>query len=998
MIRIVFFSIFILAASFLCGAQETFPVNGIHNKQHLIYAFTNAKVYVDYKTIIDNSTLLIQDGKVISVGGSSIPKGGVVYDLKGKYIYPSIIDLSSSYGMPKVTKSKGGREPQLEKKIPSGFGWNQAIKPETVAAEQFKVNKDTAKKLRKQGFGTVLTSTKDGIARGTSVLVTLGNGKENLEIIKSNAAATYSFSKGSSKQNYPTSLMGSIALLRQTYLDAEWYGQATDRTEENLSLEAWKNIQSLPQIFEVSDKLNILRADKIGDEFGVQFIMRTSGDGYQRIEQVKATGAQCIVPVKFPKAYEVADPFEADNITLSQMKHWELAPTNLAAYASNGIEFAVTADGLKSKGDFWKAIRKTVENGLSETTALKALTYTPAAMLKVSDELGSLRQGRYANFLITSGNLFNEKTTIFENWIQGHRYIIADYNKPDLRGDYDLRVGEIDYKIKVTGKSSAPKAELIISDTVKIKINISLVELSVSLSFAESKSKSAGIIRLNGTVEGSIWKGSGKLSSGELIKWSAKKSVDYVAKEKKKESIAVDVGKVYYPNVAYGWEAAPKVESVLFKNATVWTNEKEGNLEGTDVIISNGKITAIGKGLKEPSGGRSIDATGLHLTSGIIDEHSHTTISGGGNEAGQAISAEVSIGDIINSETINIYRQLAGGVTSAQILHGSANPIGGQSGLIKFRWGLPPEQLKIKDADGYIKFALGENVKQSNWGDKNTVRYPQTRMGVEQLYYDAFIRAKEYGANWKKYNGLSKKAKAAAGAPRRDLEFEILLEILNHKRYVTCHSYEQGEINMLMHVADSMGFRINTFTHILEGYKLADKLKAHGAGASSFSDWWAYKFEVNDAIPYNGAILHEMGVVTAYNSDDSEMARRLNQEAAKAVKYGGVSQIEAWKFVTLNPAILLHLDKQMGSIKVGKDADVVLWTDNPLSVYAKVKKTYVDGICYYDDAQDRHMREEIRKERARLIQKMLKAKKAGSPTQQAKPEKPKEFKCSVDEL
>jgi imidazolonepropionase-like amidohydrolase len=264
---------------------------------------------------------------------------------------------------------------------------------------------------------------------------------------------------------------------------------------------------------------------------------------------------------------------------------------------------------------------------------------------------------------------------------------------------------------------------------------------------------------------------------------------------------------------------------------------------------------------------------------------------------------------------------------------------------------------------------------------------------VEQIYYDAFIRAREYEAAWKKYNGLSKKGKASTDAPRRDLELEILLEILNKKRFITCHSYQQGEINMLMHVADSMGFRINTFTHILEGYKVADKMKAHGVGASTFSDWWAYKFEVNDAIPYNGAILDEVGVVTAYNSDDSEMARRLNQEAAKAVKYGGVSQENAWKFVTLNPAKLLHLDDRMGSIKVGKDADVVLWTDNPLSVYAKVKQTYVDGVCYYDEAEDKLMRERIKTERARLIQKMIKAKKGGSDTQKPKPGKPKEFKC-----
>ncbi|MBL4754814.1 MAG: amidohydrolase family protein [Flavobacteriales bacterium] len=997
MIRIVvFFFLFFLASNFSRG-QETFPVNGMHSKDHLVYAFTNAKVYVDYKTIVDQATILVQDGKVLAVGANTaVPKGAIVYDLKGKYIYPSVIDLSSKYGMPKAVKTKSKPGPQMEKKEASGFGWNQAIRPEVSAAEDFKVNAEEAKKLRKQGFGTVLTSELDGIARGSSVLVTLGAGKENEQIIIGKAAANYSFSKGSSKQGYPSSLMGSIALLRQTYLDAEWYQQSKNRTEENLSLDAWRGLQALPQIFEAKDKLNVLRADKIGDEFNKQYIIKTGGDGYQRMAELKATGAQFIVPVTFPKAYDVSDPYDADNVSLAQMKHWELAPTNLATYETNGIEFAITSDGLKEKTEFWKAVRKSIANGLSETAALKALTYTPAKMVKAGDKVGSLKKGMYANFLITSGNLFDKTTTIYENWIQGKQFVLEDYNKLDVRGDFDLKLGQKSYKIKIKGKVAKPSGELVISDSVTTKIKISVLGSVVTLTFQEKKDKDAGVIRLNGNISARGWKGKGQLANGDWVSWSTTKTGEFVSPEKKKKPEAISVGKVYYPFMAYGWTEAPKLENVLFKNAQVWTNEAEGNLEGTDVVITNGKITAIGKGLQQPAGGKTIDASGMHLTAGIIDEHSHATISGGGNEGAQAISAEVSIGDVINSETVHIYRQLAGGVTSAQILHGSANPIGGQSGLVKFRWGLSPEQLKIAGADPFIKFALGENVKQSNWGDRNTVRYPQTRMGVEQLYFDAFIRAKEYGAAWKAYNSLSKKAKASASPPRRDLESEVLLQIVESKRFITCHSYVQGEINMLMHVADSMGFRINTFTHILEGYKVADKMKAHGVGASTFSDWWAYKFEVNDAIPYNGAILDKMGVVTAYNSDDAEMARRLNQEAAKAVKYGGVSQVDAWKFVTLNPAKLLHLDDKMGSIKVGKDADIVLWTDNPLSVYAKVKQTYVDGVCYYDEAKDKAMREEIRKERARLIQKMIKAKKNGSPTQKPKMDKPKEFKCSAD--
>ena len=303
--------------------------------------------------------------------------------------------------------------------------------------------------------------------------------------------------------------------------------------------------------------------------------------------------------------------------------------------------------------------------------------------------------------------------------------------------------------------------------------------------------------------------------------------------------------------------------------------------------------------------------------------------------------------------------------------------------------------MKVKNAPGFIKFALGENVKQSNWGSYNTIRFPQTRMGVEQVFYDAFINAQEYEKKWAVYNELPKKKKQEASAPRRDLQTEAILEILNAQRFVTCHSYVQSEINMLMHVADSMKFRLNTFTHILEGYKVADKMKAHGAGGSTFSDWWAYKFEVNDAIPHNASLLNQMGIVTAINSDDAEMGRRLNQEAAKGIKYGGMTEEEALKMVTLNPAILLHVDERMGSIKVGKDADLVIWSDNPLSIYAKAEQTIIDGIVYYDWERDLKMRKEIQQERLRIITKMIEEKNGGAETQKAFKKKSQVHVCGT---
>ena len=491
------------------------------------------------------------------------------------------------------------------------------------------------------------------------------------------------------------------------------------------------------------------------------------------------------------------------------------------------------------------------------------------------------------------------------------------------------------------------------------------------------------------TFQDNSLNGKATFPEGNSVSFFAKKQEkadengDAKDKKKDKEDQAETVLPVTYPNVAYGFKELPKPETLLFKNATVWTNEAEGILENTDVLIKNGKIAKIGSGISDPSA-TTIDATGKHLTAGIIDEHSHIAAASI-NEGGQNSSAEVSIEDVIDDTDISLYRDLAGGVTSVQILHGSANPIGGRSAIIKLKWGESADNLIYKNTPKFIKFALGENVKQSNWGSGN--RYPQSRMGVEQLYMDYFTRAKEYDA-------LKKSGKPY----RKDIELDVLAEILNKERFISCHSYVQSEINMLMKVADKFNFKINTFTHILEGYKVADKMKEHGVGASTFSDWWAYKFEVNDAIPYNAAIMNNVGVVTAINSDDGEMSRRLNQEAAKAIKYGGVSEEEAWKMVTLNPAKLLHLDDRVGSVKVGKDADVVLWNGNPLSVYSKAEKTIIEGVTYFDIKRDEMIQSQIKEEKSELINMMMQEKNKGLKTQPIKKKENELLHCdSMDE-
>lgn len=967
-------------------AQETFPVNGVQDKKPIVYAFTNATIVMDPENTLQNGTLIVKGKYIESIGNAiTIPQGAVVVDLKGKYIYPGLIDGFTTYGMPDAPKGKPADEPQFTSNKKGAFNWNEAVKPEIAGKNLFLANDKKAEDWRKLGFGSVLTLQRDGIVRGTSVMVNLANARENEVFVNSRTTANLSFNKGSSPQDFPSSQMGCIALIRQTYLDGQWYKNNRTKVDENISLDAFNEQRSLPTIFEVEDVLEVMRADAIGDEFGQQYIIKGAGDEYQRVADIKKTGATLIIPINFPKAFDVEDPDNAMNVTLTEMKHWELAPSNPAALEKAGIPFMITAGG-KDQGDFWKNMRLAIDYGLSEKQALRALTVTPAQTFKVADKVGMLRKGYFANFIISSEKLFSKKTEILENWVQGQKYSYGDINQKDVRGTYDLTIGGFTTQLKVTGEAKSPEATVIYPDTAKkAKVTLSLRNDLATLYF-ESKDKTLkGDIRLSGYLNGTTLEGTGELPDGKKVSWKAIYKEAYKAAKEKTDSnkYSLKTGKVTYPFTGYGFNELPKQERYLIKNTTVWTNEAQGKLENTDVLIDGGRIAAIGKKLAAGDV-KTIDGTNKHLTAGIIDEHSHIAISKGVNDI-QTVSSEVRIGDVLNSEDINIYRQLAGGVTTSHLLHGSANPIGGQTALIKLRWGQAPQELKYKGADGFIKFALGENVKQSNWGDRNVTRFPQTRMGVEQVYLDAFGRAKEYQKAL--YNNPT--------GTRRDLELDALVEILNDKRFITCHSYVQSEINMLLHVADSMKFNVNTFTHILEGYKVADKMKAHNVNASTFADWWAYKFEVIDAIPYNAALMAQQGLNVGINSDDAEMARRLNQEAAKTVKYGEVSEEDALKMVTLNPAKMMHIDNKVGSIKVGKDADVVLWNEHPLSVYAKPEKTFVDGIPYYDAERDVQLREEIKTERARLIQKMMEAKLRGEKTQKPGLSVAKQYTCDT---
>lgn len=1001
-------------------AQSTFPVNGPHDDRALTRFFVNATVHVDPTTVLPSATLVVRDGKVAAVAvGLEPAPGALVTDLSGKHIYPAFVDLYTSYGLPPVQKKARPDRPQYEREANTAAAWNDALKPEYHAVTDFQPGDKGAAERRKAGFAAVLTHRPDGIARGTGALVALGSGKANKQVLRSQAAAFYSFKKGSSTQKYPNSLMGAIALLRQTAYDARWYANTGVQTERNIGLEAWRSNQSLPQVFGVTEKNDLPRVHRIGEEFETSYIIKMNGDAYQRIDEVVRCNFPLIVPLNFPKAYDVTDPYEARLVSLQELKHWESAPSNPARLSAREVPFCLTMEGIDEASLFLKNLRKAVRYGLDTATAIAALTINPATFIGAENALGTLAEGKWANFIVLSGDLFSAESDVLETWIMGERYRHIDHTAADVRGEYNLNIDNHFYTLHITGdKAQTPKAQIwniTDGDTARIKAKFKVQEKLVSLSFNPKDEHYDQVIRLSGNIhkESRIWEGQAQLSSGAWLPWTAirqrQRKMETKSSSPKAPMMDADAGVVRVPNRAYGYDSIPPEETLWFTGATVWTSGDAGVIEKGEVLVHAGKVLAVGKRLdlaallpRGHEGVREVNCTGKHLTPGIIDEHAHIAISRGVNEATQASSAEVRIGDVVNPDDINIFRQLSGGVTTIQQLHGSANPIGGQSSIIKLRWGQPASGLAFEDAPGFIKFALGENVKQSNWGDRETIRYPQTRMGVEQVFYDHFLRARAYDEAWSEqreddekpfWKRLIDKKQKTEPVLRVDLELEALAEVLNGERFITCHSYVQSEINMLMHVADSLGFTVNTFTHILEGYKVADKMAKHGAAGSTFSDWWAYKYEVNDAIPYNAALMHQQGVLVAMNSDDAEMARRLNQEAAKAVKYGGVREEEALKMVTINPAKMLHIDHRVGSIVPGKDADLVVWSDHPLSVYSMAEETYIDGRLYFDRDQLETLRERDRTERARILSKMMESEEKGHGKVTQKNPNDKEYHC-----
>jgi imidazolonepropionase-like amidohydrolase len=949
-----------------------------------VHALVGGKVFVKPGETLDPGTILIRDGLIQAVGKDvAVPPDARVWDMKGLTIYAGFIEPYLALGATNPPVSTSDTEPLSGTTFASGgsgvkfYGAPGAktdmgnagpgsavakVVPEFRAIEKYSPDEKVLAPLRELGFTAAVIVPGRGIVRGVSALVSLADENPNRVVVRPELFQNIAFdTRGGEENAYPGSVMGVIAAVRQSFFDARHYtleqadyarrpqGRKPPQFDPALAALGPAADRKMRVMFEPGSALMDDRAAQVSRELGLDFSIVSSGQEWRRPDLVKATGATFIVPLNFPTLPDFPNDEDWDQVSLDQLRAWDWASENPALLRQQGLEIALTTYSLTDKKKFRPNLQLALDRGLSETNALAALTTVPAKLCGVESQLGTIEPGKLAHLTVVDGaGYFDPRAKVREVWIDGRIYRVPS-DEP--------KAG------KASEKTTPPTSEP--GTTTRPK---------------EEPERSAKPPELV-TQE----------RSGTTNQTEVKVAEEKKPEDKTKDQVR-EVRKVRAARSPMeGRGPITNPPAVFIQNATIWTCGPQGTLENASLLVRDGKVVAVNPpGLAGDTRFLNIDGRGLHITPGIVDCHSHSFVVGGVNEMTLPSTAMVRISDVINSETDNVYQQLAGGVTAANVLHGSANPIGGQNCVIKLRLGASPEAMVFTNAPLGIKFALGENVKQSNWGDRNTTRFPQTRMGVRTFVQNRFMAAQEYLKEWDEYrkatnalkagqaSSLSWSGKMPALPPARDLELEAIGEILQGKRLIHCHGYRQDEMLMLMRLMESFDVKIATFQHVLEGYKIADEMARHGAGGSCFSDWWAYKFEVYDAIPYDGSLMRDRGVVVSFNSDSSDLARRLYLEAAKAVKYGGTPEIEALKFVTLNPAKQLRIDKYVGSLEAGKDADFVLWSKSPLDSSTVCLQTWIDGKKYFDRSQDDERTARLKKEREDLLAKAKKITKAAS--------------------
>ncbi len=882
------------------------------------YAVRGARVVVEPGTVLDTATVVVRDGLIVAVGPDvAVPPDAAVIDGAGLTVYPGFVDAGSPRGFdPTVRRSAAGPpvvdDIAADALVATKPDHRRGLTPEFAVATALKPDDEAVAPWRKVGFTVALAAPDGGFLSGTSALVSLSGAAPRETVLKA-AVAQHAAIRTLIGAEYPRALMGSVAHCRQVFLDAGWArrqaeafekkGRAGRRPVADPSLESlWPCLDGmLPVAFEANTRDQIHRALDMAAEFKLKPVIVGGKDAWKAVDRLKADGVPVVLRLDFAQPGEREGELAVRVREDLERKRQESVGTAAALHKA-GVKFAFSTAGLagdKGPETFRAAVRKVIAAGLPADAALAALTTGAAELLGVGPQLGKVAVNRPAHLLVTDGDWQAEMTK--------YKWAFADGVRFDLTLD------------------PAPAARVV-----------------------ETADAPAGRPGRKGPRESGVAPQAAKIDASPTEPNAERKGPNRPA-----PVVAGDAIRALVPMLDAVERATTETEAdrkprlktggdVLIRGATVVT--VSGPVRpSTDVLVRGGKITQLGEGLTAPDGVAVVEAAGLFLMPGIIDTHSHFAVTGGVNEFSLSVVPEVRVRDVIDSEDEQIYRAAAGGVTTARLLHGSANVVGGQDAVIKMKVGKPATEMLVTTGPRGVKFALGENVKRTDG------RFPNSRLGVEAVLVRAFSEAREYRKKWDEYE----KRKASADAPpepRRDLRLEALADVLAGDIKVHSHCYRGDEILMLLRVADQFGVKVKSLQHVLEGYKVAPEIAAHGASVSLFSDWWAYKLEAYDAIPYAAKLLHDAGTTVCLKSDDNELMRHLYQEAAKLVKYGGMDPAEALKTITLNPAKQLGLESRLGSIEMGKDADLALFTGHPLNAYSRCELTLVEGEVVFQRA------------------------------------------------
>ena len=926
-----------LAAFGLLAAMPV--VSGPPPEPPPFYAIENVRVEVGDGTVLERATVVMENGTITAVAeDAAIPAHAWVIDGEGLSVYPGLIDAMGS--LPQPRRPPGGpgagaagpsgqrRRSEPDRALPRGPEDRPLTTPWKRAADDLALDAEAVETWRKAGFASIAARPGDGLFPGRLSLVRLGVPGRDPEhqVVAPELAQVASLSSGGGFGSYPGSLMGRVAYFRQLLLDAAHYAAAVAAYEADPA--GWRRPdfdRTLAPLAAVasgeerillpgSSAVEIDRALRLAEEFGLDFTLYGGQEGYRRAAELADAGVAVLVDVDWPEPLPERDRDPDADRPLREILHERLAPTTPAELADAGVPFAFSSGGADGAADFLAGVRRAIEGGLEPARALAALTRDAAAVHGLDDRIGTVAAGMAADLVLADGYAWEESVRVQAVFVDGVRYAVSDRGEAEDDGE-DGENGDS----SETGGERAQEAELAGEPD-------------------EARPRARG--RRGPGGPGGRRGGSTELPAPMRLAEVAEKYAEVAG-----DGMVPMTGPYREDDV------------LAIVGGTVLTMAGE-TIENGTVVVRDGRIAEVGSGLRPPRGAHMIDAEGRYVTPGIFDAHSHISTAGGVNEGSLAVTSMARIEDVVDPTDIAIYRALAGGVTTVNVLHGSANPIGGQNQLLKLRWGENADGLRFEGVPSGIKFALGENPKRSRSFGPGPRRYPATRMGVLDVIREAFTQAAEYRDAWTRH----REAEAAgrrSRPPARDLELEPLVEILEGERLVHAHSYRADEILQLLRLAEELGFRIATLQHVLEGYRVADEIAAHGAGASTFSDWWAYKVEAYEAIPHNAALMVDRGVLVSVNSDDAEEMRHLNHEAAKAVRWGGLSDDEALALVTINPARQFGIEDRIGSIEVGKDADLVIYDRHPLSSYAVVQTTLVDGKVYFDRELDRLRREQL---------------------------------------